>query len=83
MPIVLLGKLLLFLIAFSLSFFLLRTSATYQSFLAVDLNGLGGVPWLYSVVGLIFSILAAFVITPSISSTNLSTFDQPPKNRDA
>lgn len=61
-PIALLGKLFLFLAMFSVSFFLLRTSATYQSFLAVDLNDLGGVPWLYSVVGLIFSILAAFVI---------------------
>jgi len=58
----LLFKIIIFTTGFSLVFFLLHTHPDYQEFLAVDLKDLGGVPWLYSIVGMIFSILAAFVI---------------------
>lgn len=56
-------RLLLFVTGFSGVFFWLRTSETYlNQLLAADLQDLGGIPWLYSIVGLIFSILAAFII---------------------
>ncbi|MDE3019580.1 MAG: hypothetical protein KGO52_14330 [Nitrospirota bacterium] len=61
-PVKLLLKLLLFVISFSLVFYLLRTHPGYRAFLAADLKDLGGIPWLYSIVGMIFSMLAAFIV---------------------
>lgn len=56
-------RLILFFTLFSGVFFWLRTTETYlNELLAADLQDLGGIPWLYSIVGLIFSILAAFII---------------------
>ncbi|MDE3225257.1 MAG: DUF4239 domain-containing protein, partial [Nitrospirota bacterium] len=48
---------------FTLLFFLLRTTEHFNNHILMDeIEELAGVPWLYSVIGLIFSILAAFVI---------------------
>ena len=62
----LLQKGFIFFISFSAVFLTLRI---YESFNILNLNllhtdiaDLGGVPWLYSVVGIIFSVLAAFII---------------------
>jgi hypothetical protein len=54
-------KILLFLLIFSLTFWLIRT-ADYGKLVLIDLQDLGGIPWLYSAICLIFSILAAFTI---------------------
>jgi hypothetical protein len=54
-------KILLFLLIFSLTFWLIRT-ADYGKLVLIDLRDLGGIPWLYSAICLIFSILAAFTI---------------------
>ncbi|HMK50617.1 MAG TPA: hypothetical protein VK435_11235 [Thermodesulfovibrionales bacterium] len=54
-------RIFLFLSAFSLVFWLIRT-ADHGKMLLVDLQDLGGIPWLYSAICLIFSILAAFTI---------------------
>jgi hypothetical protein len=54
-------KILLFLLIFSLTFWLMRT-ADYGKLVLIDLRDLGGIPWLYSAICLIFSILAAFTI---------------------
>jgi hypothetical protein len=54
---------LIFFISFSGLFFLLRTYEDFnRNVLLADIADLGGVPWLYSVVGIIFSVLAAFII---------------------
>ena len=59
----LIGKLAAFLVVFSLLFLLLRIYSDYdQVILMADLEDIGGVPWLYSAVCLIFSILAGFII---------------------
>ena len=59
----LLQKGFLFFISFSGLFFLLRTYEDFnRNVLLADIADLGGVPWLYSVVGIIFSVLAAFII---------------------
>jgi hypothetical protein len=55
------SRIFLFLSAFSLVFWLIRT-ADHGKMLLVDLQDLGGIPWLYSAICLIFSILAAFTI---------------------
>lgn len=47
---------------FSILFFVLHASKLTKSLLMDDLDDLGGLPWLYSAVCLIFSILAGFVI---------------------
>jgi hypothetical protein len=54
-------KIFLFLIIFSLTFWLTRT-ADQGKLVLIDLRDLGGIPWLYSSICLIFSILAAFTI---------------------
>jgi hypothetical protein len=59
----LLQKIFVFLAVFSGLFFLLRTYEDFnRNVLLADIADLGGVPWLYSVVGIIFSVLAAFII---------------------
>jgi len=59
----LLQKGFIFFISFSGLFFLLRTYEDFnRNVLLADIADLGGVPWLYSVVGIIFSVLAAFII---------------------
>jgi hypothetical protein len=57
----LLYKIFLFLLIFSLTFWLTRT-ADQGKLILIDLRDLGGIPWLYSSICLIFSILAAFTI---------------------
>jgi hypothetical protein len=54
-------KIILFLIIFSLVFWLMRT-IDHGRILLLDLRDLGGIPWLYSAICLMFSILAAFTI---------------------
>ncbi len=54
-------KIFLFLLIFSLAFWLIRT-VDHGKLLLLDLQDLGGIPWLYSAIYLIFSILAAFTI---------------------
>lgn len=56
-------KIFIFLAVFSGLFFALRTYEAFnENMLLADIADLGGVPWLYSVVGIIFSVLAAFII---------------------
>lgn len=56
-------KMLLFWALFSVAFFLLRTKDPfYGNILMADIGDLGGITYLYSTVGIIFSILAGFVI---------------------
>lgn len=54
-------KLFLFFVLFSCAFWLIRT-IDHGKILRADLLDLGGIPWLYSAISLIFSILAAFTI---------------------
>ena len=54
-------KLFLFSVVFSSAFWSIRT-IDHGKILRVDLLDLGGIPWLYSAISLIFSILAAFTI---------------------
>jgi hypothetical protein len=54
-------KILLFLLIFSSAFWLIRT-IDHGKIIIMDLQDLGGIPWLYSSICLIFSILAAFTI---------------------
>ena len=59
----LLHKIVAFFVTFTLLFALLRATEHFNNHILMDeLQELGGVPWLYSVIGVIFSILAAFVI---------------------
>ena len=53
-------KIIGFVVVFSTGFYLLRTGEFYNQ--KVLLADLGGIPWLYSAIGMIFSVLAAFVI---------------------
>ncbi len=55
-------KILVFGFLFSLTFFLLHAADFTRSLFREDLEDLGGIPWLYSAVCLIFSIVAGFVI---------------------
>lgn len=53
-------KLIIFILFFSVFFFLFRATGIYQSeFLLQDQSTL---PWLYSTIGIIFSMIAAFAI---------------------
>lgn len=54
-------KIALFLVVF-ITFFLIIRFAGEGFILKLTLNDLGGVPWLFSSIGLIFSILAGFLI---------------------
>jgi hypothetical protein len=57
------AKTVIFLLLFTLLFSLLRAYSDYERvILMADLEDIGGVPWLYSAVCLIFSILAGFII---------------------
>ncbi|MBM4124463.1 MAG: hypothetical protein FJ246_05855 [Nitrospira sp.] len=59
----LLKTMLPFWIVFSLAFFLLRIKDPfYGSLLMADIGDLGGITYLYATVGIIFSILAGFII---------------------
>jgi len=55
-------KIAVFAAVFSLAFFVLHAADLGTSVLKDDLDDLGGIPWLYAAVCLIFSILAGFVI---------------------
>lgn len=55
-------KIILFVIIFSIAFNLLRISYHGELILAESLKDLGGVPWLYSAMGLMFSVLAAYIL---------------------
>jgi len=55
-----LRKIFIFIGLFSLAFFLLRNSEYYTTKLLF--SDLGGITWLYSAIGIIFSIIAAFTI---------------------
>jgi hypothetical protein len=56
----LIKKLVPFVIVFSVIFYFIRTSNFING--RVLIANLGGVPWLYAVIGTLFSIIAAFVI---------------------
>ena len=58
----LVGKIVIFGTLFSIMFFFLHATDITRSVIRDDLEDLGGIPWLYSAVCLIFSILAGFVI---------------------
>lgn len=58
----LVGNIVIFVILFSLMFFFLHATDITKAVVRDDLDDLGGIPWLYSAVCLIFSILAGFVI---------------------
>ena len=58
----LVGKIVFFAILFSATFFFLHATDATKAVMRDDLDDLGGIPWLYSAVCLIFSILAGFVI---------------------
>ncbi len=49
-----------FVIGFSGVFYFVRTNDYYSS--GILLADLGGIPWLYSTIGMIFSVIAAFAI---------------------
>lgn len=55
-------KVLIFTVCFSVVFRLLRISYHGKILLAESLKDLGGLPWLYSTAGLIFGVIAAFII---------------------
>jgi hypothetical protein len=56
----LIKKLVPFVIIFSAIFYFIRTSNFYNA--RILIANLSGVPWLYAVIGTLFSIIAAFVI---------------------
>jgi hypothetical protein len=58
----LIRKTVIFALVFSVVFFVLHTADFTGMIIGADLDDLGGVPWLYSAVCLIFSILAGFII---------------------
>jgi hypothetical protein len=64
-------KIILFAIAFSVVFRLLRVSYHGKLILAESLQDLGGLPWLYSTVGVIFGVIAAFIIEKEWDRWNL------------
>jgi hypothetical protein len=55
-----LKRIIIFVVGFSGVFYLVRTNDYYNS--KILLADLGGIPWLYSTIGVIFSIIAAFAI---------------------
>jgi hypothetical protein len=61
-PMKLVGNIAIFAMIFSSIFFFLHATDVTKTVLRDDLEDLGGIPWLYSAVCLIFSILAGFVI---------------------
>lgn len=56
------GKLIVFATIFSTMFFILHATDVTRTVVRDDMDDLGSIPWLYSAVCLIFSILAGFVI---------------------
>lgn len=58
----LVGKIGIFALLFSIMFFFLHATDVTKAVVRDDMEDLGGIPWLYSAVCLIFSILAGFVI---------------------
>jgi hypothetical protein len=67
-------KIILFSIVFSLAYWLIRT-IDHGKIIRVDIQDLGGIPWLYSAICLIFSILAAFTIQKEWEHWNELTED--------
>ena len=61
-PMRLVGKIVIFATLFSIMFFFLHATDATKAVVRDDMEDLGGIPWLYSAVCLIFSILAGFVI---------------------
>ena len=61
-PLRLIGKVTVFAMLFSLMFFFLHAADVTKTIIRDDMEDLGGIPWLYASVCLIFSILAGFVI---------------------
>jgi hypothetical protein len=61
-PMKLVRKIVIFAMLFSIIFFFLHATDVTRTVIRDDLEDLGGIPWLYSAVCLIFSILAGFVI---------------------
>lgn len=55
-------NILIFTILFSIAFVLSRTTYYGKIIISQSLIDLNGVPWLYSTVGIIFGIIAAFII---------------------
>jgi len=55
-------KILLFVTLYSAIFAFIRVGPEGRVVVAADLKDIGGVPWLYSIVGMVFSFLAAFVV---------------------
>lgn len=64
----LLQQIISFLIVFSGIFYFFRTSDYYN--LKVFSADLGGIPWLYSSIGVIFSIIAAFAMQKNLDKWN-------------
>lgn len=58
----LVGRIVIFSILFSSVFFVLHATDLTKAVIREDLEDLGGIPWLYSAVCLIFSILTGFII---------------------
>ena len=64
-------KIFLFIIIFSLGFYLLRTEGQYIYYnIGILVSDLGGLVYLYSTIGIIFAILAAFVILSEVERWN-------------
>jgi hypothetical protein len=61
-PMRLAGKIMIFATLFSAMFFFLHAAEATKTVVRDEMDDLGGIPWLYSAVCLIFSILAGFVI---------------------
>ena len=61
-PMRLVGKIVIFATLFSSMFFFLHATDATKALFRDDMEDLGGIPWLYSAVCLIFSISAGFVI---------------------
>jgi hypothetical protein len=64
----LLHKVIAFIIGFSGLFYFVRTNELYNT--KILLADLGGIPWLYSTIGMIFSIIAAFAIQKELENWN-------------
>jgi len=61
-------KVITFIISFSGLFYFVRTSELYNT--KILLADLGGIPWLYSTTGMIFSIIAAFAVQKELDNWN-------------
>jgi uncharacterized protein YbaR (Trm112 family) len=64
-------KLLPFLVIFSTVFYFIRTNDIYNT--RVLLTDIGGIPWLYAVIGTVFGMLAGFAIQKEWEEWNALT----------